>query len=103
LPVGDIVEEIFLIPHVPYKILTELEEKWKTGKVDSVVVFEKLEELHDKNKIPSGWMQMGVDNEEGLEQREEESEEAEENIARQTGEGKEDKEEDGEGDGEESE
>jgi len=68
LPVADIVEEVALIPKIPHKKLRQLEEKWKKGEVDSVDVFEQLQELHKKNVVPSGWLQMGV----GQEEKEEE-------------------------------
>lgn len=75
LPVADIVEEISLIPTIPHKRITELEHKWKKGEVDSVDVFEQLQEMHEKNLVPSGWLQMGVNQEEKEEEQEEQREE----------------------------
>lgn len=71
LPVLDIVEEIYLIPKIPHKKLNELEKKWKKGDADSVEVFEQLQEMHENGLVPSGWLQMGV----GQEEREEEQDE----------------------------
>jgi hypothetical protein len=78
LPVSDIIEEIALIPTIPHKRISELEAKWKKGEVDSVDVFEQLQEMHEKNHVPSGWLQQGVDQEENEEEREEAAEELKE-------------------------
>jgi len=80
VPVWDIIEELFMIPKIPHKELHKLEKQWKKGAVDSVSVFEQLQELHEKKVLPSGWLQLGVENEEKEEEREEESDEAEENL-----------------------
>jgi len=73
LPVYDIVEEIALITKIPHKELRELEKEWKEGKKDSIATFEQLSAWHEKNLVPSGWLQMGVDEEEKEEERVEES------------------------------
>jgi hypothetical protein len=68
LQINDIVEELVLIPKVPHEELHSLEKKWRAGELDSVTLFTKLQELHDKGVIPSGWLQMGVNRQEkGLE------------------------------------
>lgn len=72
LPVADVVEEIYLIPKVPFEKLNKLEKKWKKGDVDSVDLFEQLQELHEKEQLPSGWLQGGVDQLEKDEEAEEE-------------------------------
>jgi hypothetical protein len=71
LPVKDIVEEIQMIPDIPLKHLTAIEKEWKSGESDSIDIFEQIKELHVANKVPSGWLQMGVDREEKEEEFEE--------------------------------
>eukprot|EP00929_Paragymnodinium_shiwhaense_P108966 TRINITY_DN75313_c0_g1_i1.p1 TRINITY_DN75313_c0_g1~~TRINITY_DN75313_c0_g1_i1.p1 ORF type:complete len:417 (+),score=172.81 TRINITY_DN75313_c0_g1_i1:89-1252(+) len=77
LPVNDIVEEIALIPKIPHQELADLEKEWKSGAKDSMTVFEHLSQLHEKGLVPSGWLQMGVDEEEKEEERMEEKIETE--------------------------
>lgn len=64
LAVDDIVEELALIPKIPHKKLTALEEQWRRGKADSVKVLSKLEAWHSEGLIPTGWLQGGVDRKE---------------------------------------
>lgn len=64
LPAADVVEELLLIPKIPHKELTDLEQVWRKGQKDSVAVFEKLAEWHQQGLIPSGWLQAGVRKEE---------------------------------------
>merc|ERR1740138_1534974 len=52
LPPGDIVEELSLIPKVPFKKLSALETAWRKGEKDSAVVFEELNQLHGKGLVP---------------------------------------------------
>lgn len=73
LPVFDLIEELSLIPKIPYKDIRKLEKQWKKGDLDSVAVFEQLQELHEKHQVPSGWLQLGVDSEEKEEEKEEDS------------------------------
>jgi len=71
LPPADIVEELFLIPQVPFEKLRDLKKQYESGKKDTLSVFSQLEEWHEKNLIPSGWLQMGVNEEEKQEDKEE--------------------------------
>eukprot|EP00440_Ansanella_granifera_P031353 gb/GFBE01034044.1/.p1 GENE.gb/GFBE01034044.1/~~gb/GFBE01034044.1/.p1 ORF type:complete len:372 (+),score=128.19 gb/GFBE01034044.1/:1-1116(+) len=64
LPARDIVEELLMIGTIPHKELDALYEDWVSGKEDSVSVFAKLEEMHGKELVPSGWLQRGVDEDE---------------------------------------
>jgi len=64
LPVDDIVEELVLLPKVPHEELQKLEKAWRAGEQDSVVVFSQLQEYHQKGVVPSGWLQMGVNEQE---------------------------------------
>lgn len=75
LPVFDLVEELTMIPKIPHKEIRKIHKKWKKGDLDSVAVFEQLQEFHEKRLVPSGWLQMGVDEDEKEEEREEESDE----------------------------
>lgn len=75
LPVNDLIEELYLIPKVPFKDVHKLHKRWKKGETDSVTVFEDLQELHEKKLLPSGWLQLGVDADEKEEEREEEQDE----------------------------
>lgn len=79
LPVTDIVEEIALIPKIPHKELVKLEKQWRAGELDSVLVFEQLNEWHHENIIPSGWLQGGVNQAEKEDEAEEEAEDEEAN------------------------
>jgi len=72
LPPADIVEELSLIPKVPFKKLIALETAWRKGEKDTAVVLEELNELHAKGLVPGGWLQMGVNQEEKIEEMEEE-------------------------------
>merc|ERR1712151_1193451 len=60
LPANDIVEELAMIPSIPHQELTALEKAWRSGEKDSLLVFEQLQEWHDKHVLPSGWLQGGV-------------------------------------------
>ncbi|CAK0806643.1 unnamed protein product [Prorocentrum cordatum] len=60
LPVNDIVEELVMVPRIPYKELAQLEMEWKTGKSDSVTVLSKLQQMHTAGKVPSGWLNQGA-------------------------------------------
>merc|ERR1712187_558565 len=71
LPVNDIVEELVLIPTVPFGKLKELEKVWRNGEQDSVSIFSELQQLHEKGLIPSGWLQKGVDRQEKEDQEQE--------------------------------
>merc|ERR1712039_692074 len=64
LPVDDIVEELVLLPKVPHAELTALEKAWRKGDKDSVTVFTQLQEWHQAGVVPSGWLQMGVNEQE---------------------------------------
>lgn len=64
LPAEDVVEEIALIPKIPHKELEALENEWRSGQQKSILVFEQLYKWHEQNLIPSGWLQMGVNQEE---------------------------------------
>lgn len=75
LPVQDIIEELHLIPKLPYKKLAKMKDQWKKGEADSLEIFEELQEMHAKKIIPSGWLQSGVNTEEDDEEKEEEDEE----------------------------
>jgi len=75
LAVFDIIEELYMIPKMPVKELHKLETQWNKGEMDSVTVFERLQELHLKKELPSGWLQVGVDKQEKEEEREEIEEE----------------------------
>lgn len=70
LPVDDIVEELVLLPKVPHEQLIALEKAWRKGDKDSVSVFSELQEMHQKGVVPSGWLQMGVNEQEKEETRE---------------------------------
>mmetsp|Transcript_21251 Transcript_21251/g.61352 ORF Transcript_21251/g.61352 Transcript_21251/m.61352 type:complete len:388 (-) Transcript_21251:103-1266(-) len=78
LPASDIVEELAMIPKIPFKELAALEKAWRKGEKDSITVFAELSEWHSKAVVPSGWLQVGVDKEEEEEQRNEEMEEQKE-------------------------
>lgn len=78
LPVDDIVEELLMIPDIPHKQIAALEKAWRSGSQDSVTVLAQLEEWHKSHKVPSGWLQMGVNKEEDADEREEEIDEKEE-------------------------
>merc|ERR1711988_781164 len=71
LPVNDIVQELVLIPTVPFEKLKELEKAWRGGTQDSVSLFSELQQLHEEGKIPSGWLQKGVDRQEKEDQEDE--------------------------------
>merc|ERR1712113_1227481 len=60
----DIVEELYLVPKIPYDKLNRLEEAWKKKKKDSDAVLEELLELQNQGLVPSGWISEGVDEEE---------------------------------------
>lgn len=75
LAVYDLIEELYLIPKMPHAQLHKLEKSWKAGKMESVAVFEVLQELHASKVLPAGWLQMGVDKDEEEEEREEEEDE----------------------------
>lgn len=77
LPAADIVEELALIPVVPFEELKKLKKDYDSGKKDAVTVFARVEELHSQNLVPSGWLQLGVDEDEKEEEEEEEREEKE--------------------------
>lgn len=77
LPAEDIVEELFLVRHIPHEKLAQMEKDWRAGKKDSVTIFSKLKDWHAKNMIPSGWLQMAVDREEKADEEQEEKEKAE--------------------------
>lgn len=77
LPAADIVEELLLINQIPHQELQELEKAWREGKEDSVTVFGRLSEWHEKGIVPSGWLQKGVDKDEEHEVKEELAQEAE--------------------------
>lgn len=64
LPVDDIVEELVLLPKVPHEELVALEKAWRAGDKDSVTVFSQLQEWHQAGVVPTGWLQMGVNNQE---------------------------------------
>jgi len=85
LPARDIVEELLMIGDIPHKELREIQKAWKDGKEDSVTVFAKLQEMHDQHKVPSGWLQSGVDEDEKEEIQREDEEEKEEKEAREEG------------------
>lgn len=72
LPPADIVEELSLVPKIPIKKLEKLERAWRKGSTDTMDIFEQLNELHTLGQIPSGWLQMGVNEAEQSEQEEEE-------------------------------
>lgn len=72
LPPADIIEELSMIPKLPFKQLTALETAWRKGEKDSAIVFEELSELHAKGVVPGGWLQQGVNEEEKIEEMEEE-------------------------------
>lgn len=72
LPPADIVEELSLIPKVPFKELIKLEKAWRKGEKDSAIVFEELNQFHAKGLVPGGWLQGGVNQEEKIEEMEEE-------------------------------
>jgi len=78
LPAGDIVEELIMISEIPHKELEELYKAWQDGTEDSVMVFSKVSEWHKEHKVPSGWLQMGVDEDEKEEMEREDEEEKEE-------------------------
>uniref|UniRef100_A0A7S4T165 Uncharacterized protein n=1 Tax=Alexandrium monilatum TaxID=311494 RepID=A0A7S4T165_9DINO len=78
LPPADIVEELLLIPKIPFEDLTALEKDWRDGTKDSVTVFGKLAEWHAQGQLPSGWLAQGVKKEELEEEKEEKQEEEEE-------------------------
>jgi len=78
LPAPDIVEELVLINKIPHEELQALEKAWRDGKEDSVTVFGKLSEWHEKGIVPSGWLEKGVDRYEDEEVKEELLEESEE-------------------------
>lgn len=71
LPLSDIVEELVLIPKIPHEEIKKLEQAWKKGKMDAVEIFTQLEEWHESGKVPSGWLQMGVEADEKKEEEEE--------------------------------
>jgi len=85
LPARDIVEELLMIGEVPHKELRDIEKAWRDGKEDSVTVFAKLQEMHDEHKVPSGWLQQGVDEDEKEEMVREQEEEKEEKEEREEG------------------
>jgi len=60
LPVNDIVEELVMVPKIPYMELAQLETEWKTGKSDSVTMLSKLQQMHTEGKVPSGWLNAGA-------------------------------------------
>ncbi|CAE7458820.1 unnamed protein product [Symbiodinium necroappetens] len=72
LPAKDIVEELLMIGNIPHKELRGLEEAWKSGQQDSVQIFGRLAAMHEQHKIPSGWLQRGIDEDEREEIAEEE-------------------------------
>jgi len=78
LPIEDIVEELVLIPKIPHRELTRLEKAWREGKKDSVTVLSQLQKWHGEGMVPSGWLQMGINNEEKGELKHEEEAEKEE-------------------------
>lgn len=73
LPIQDIVEELVMVPSVPMEKLRTLNKEYESGKVDTVSVFSTLENMHDRHQIPSGWLQMGVNQDEKEEEIEEET------------------------------
>jgi len=77
LPAADIVEELLMIGDIPHKQLKELEQDWRAGTQDSVSVFGIISKLHEEHKVPSGWLQRGVDEDEKEETLREEEEEKE--------------------------
>merc|ERR1712129_648634 len=77
LAVVDLIEELYMIPIMPVFEIYALARQWKKGEMDSVTVFEQLQELHLKKVLPSGWLQLGVDEEEKEEEREEMEDERE--------------------------
>mmetsp|Transcript_10026 Transcript_10026/g.24217 ORF Transcript_10026/g.24217 Transcript_10026/m.24217 type:complete len:372 (+) Transcript_10026:101-1216(+) len=81
LPAKDIVEELLMIGTIPHKELRGLEEAWKSGQQDSVRIFGRLAAMHEQHRIPSGWLQKGIDEDEREEIAEEEQEEKHEGEA----------------------
>eukprot|EP00928_Gymnodinium_smaydae_P022576 TRINITY_DN18913_c0_g1_i1.p1 TRINITY_DN18913_c0_g1~~TRINITY_DN18913_c0_g1_i1.p1 ORF type:complete len:407 (+),score=118.46 TRINITY_DN18913_c0_g1_i1:85-1221(+) len=60
LPITDIIEELALVPMIPVAELKELEKAYQAGSKDLMTVMSRLEELHEDGKIPSSWLQRGV-------------------------------------------
>lgn len=77
LPVIDIVEELFLLPKIPFEQLKQVEKLWRADDTDAVEVFERLKYWHSNGMIPSGWLQQGV---ERTEKDEDEIEDEEEKL-----------------------
>lgn len=72
----DLVEELSMIGTIPHKKIHKLEKQWHSGKMESVAVFEQIQEMHEQHLVPTGWLQLGVDEAEQEEEVEETSDEA---------------------------
>jgi hypothetical protein len=70
LPVNDIVEELVMVPKIPYKMLAQLEMMWKTGQKDSVSILAQLQQMHKDGQVPSGWLNQGARKQEDYDEME---------------------------------
>merc|ERR1712183_756496 len=59
--VDDVVEELALIPRVPYEKLSKLEEAWRSGEKDSVTVLADVSAWHAEKSIPGAWLEDAAD------------------------------------------
>lgn len=71
LPVVDLIEELSMIGQIPHKKIRDLEKRWKSGEMESVAVFEDIQDMHEKHHVPNGWLQLGVEDAEKEEEYEE--------------------------------
>merc|ERR1712007_63863 len=75
LPVFDIVDELVMVPKLPFGQVDALQQHWRAGDADSVDILEALEELEQRGEIPAGWLQQGVHRDEDEEEEEEQQQE----------------------------
>mmetsp|Transcript_22982 Transcript_22982/g.64138 ORF Transcript_22982/g.64138 Transcript_22982/m.64138 type:complete len:380 (+) Transcript_22982:59-1198(+) len=60
----DYVETILAIPRLPTKELAELETQWKAKSLDAYTILNHLHDWEGEGKIPTSWIERGVEREE---------------------------------------